>query len=153
MKWSQERFNEIIGKLLPFLKQTGFKEKGVTFVPCSGLTGENLLERKEAELSAWYSGLTLIQAIDSLQLPERSLEKPLRISISDVFKAAGTGNINVTGRVEAGYISKDDQVLLMPGNEVVTVKSLEIHDQSVKSAVAGDTVTLGLIGIEKEHVG
>jgi len=153
MKWSQERFNEIIGKLLPFLKQTGFKEKSVTFVPCSGLTGENLLERKVSELSAWYSGLTLIQAIDSLQLPERSMEKPLRISISDVFKAPGTNAISVTGRVEAGYVSKDDQVLLMPGNEIVTVKSLEMHEQSMKSAMAGDTVTIALTGIEKEHLG
>ena len=153
MKWSQERFLEVTNKLVPFLKQTGFKEKAVTLVPCSGLTGENLLEKKAPELLSWYKGSTLIEAIDSLQLPERSVEKPLRISISDSFKGAGTGSICATGRVESGYVSKDDQLLLMPGNEIVTVKTLEIHEQPCKFAVAGDTVTLGLVGIEREHLG
>jgi len=152
-KWSIDRYNEISGKLLPFLKSIGFKEKGITFIPCSGLTGENLTERKEPELSAWYNGPTLTQAIDSFQPPERAINKPLRISISDVFKGTGSGAINVNGRIESGYVCKDDQILVMPGNEVATVKVLEINETATKIAVAGDNVTIGLAGIEKEHIG
>ena len=36
VKWSQERFEEIVGKLKQFLKQVGFKEADVRYVPCSG---------------------------------------------------------------------------------------------------------------------
>jgi elongation factor 1 alpha-like protein len=43
--WSQERFNEITKKLKLFLKQAGFKDSDVTYVPCSGLTGENQKKR------------------------------------------------------------------------------------------------------------
>jgi len=32
--WSKERFDEIVGKLKPFLKQAMFKENDVKFVPC-----------------------------------------------------------------------------------------------------------------------
>jgi elongation factor 1 alpha-like protein len=34
--WSEERFVEIVSKLKIFLKQVGFKESDVRYVPCSG---------------------------------------------------------------------------------------------------------------------
>ena len=43
--WSQDRFNTICKKLGNFLvKQVGFKEPDIIFVPCSGLIGENLVK-------------------------------------------------------------------------------------------------------------
>ena len=55
--WSQERFNEICKKLGSFLiKQVGFKENDITFVPCSGLVGENLTTKSTiASLTSWYN--------------------------------------------------------------------------------------------------
>lgn len=43
--WSQERYEEIVGKVQPFLLSIGFKSENVNFVPISGLQGVNLLER------------------------------------------------------------------------------------------------------------
>lgn len=62
--WSEERFREIEKKLGAFLKQAGFRECDVTYVPCSGLAGENLVEKStEAALTSWYNGPTLLQVI------------------------------------------------------------------------------------------
>lgn len=62
--WSKERFDEICSKLGAFLRQAGFKEQDVFYVPVSGLTGENLATPpKEAKLLEWYKGPTLLQAI------------------------------------------------------------------------------------------
>ena len=62
--WSQERFNEIVNKLTLFLRQTGFKPNLISFVPCSGLSGENLTKSvADAPLSAWYTGPTLVDQI------------------------------------------------------------------------------------------
>ena len=36
VKWSQDRFDEIVAKLKQFLKQVGFKDSDVRYVPCSG---------------------------------------------------------------------------------------------------------------------
>lgn len=64
VSWSQERFNEITQKLKVFLKQAGFKENDVAFVPCSGLTGQNLIKKPtENELLSWYNGPCLINVI------------------------------------------------------------------------------------------
>lgn len=57
VSWSQDRFEEIVQKLKVFLKQAGFRDADVTFVPCSGLTGQNLIgEPTENELITWYNG-------------------------------------------------------------------------------------------------
>jgi hypothetical protein len=43
--------------------QVGFRAKDVWYVPCSGLTGVNLVENKEPKLKAWYRGDALIDYI------------------------------------------------------------------------------------------
>ncbi len=64
VEWDEDRFKEITKKLGGFLKQTGFKEKDIAYVPCSGLSGENLTKPPtEPKLAAWYSGTCLIQQI------------------------------------------------------------------------------------------
>jgi elongation factor 1 alpha-like protein len=67
--WSQERFEEVVGKLGAFLRQAGFRESDVTFVPCSGLTGENLISPpSEDTLLQWYKGPCLLDVIGTLVL-------------------------------------------------------------------------------------
>jgi elongation factor 1 alpha-like protein len=46
-----------------FLRQAGYKEQDVFYVPVSGLSGENLTISSEPKLTEWYSGPTLLQAI------------------------------------------------------------------------------------------
>lgn len=62
--WSKARFDEISIKLKTFLKQAGFKDSDVCYIPCSGLTGENLVKPPtDEELIKWYNGPTLIKII------------------------------------------------------------------------------------------
>ena len=148
--WRQDRFNEIVQKLKTFLKQVGFKNNDVAFVPCSGFTGDNLSKPSE-NLSSWYSGPTLLQAIDKFKPPERLVEKPFRMLISDVYKPQQSG-LCVSGRIEAGFAQKDDKVLLSPSNELATVRGILIDDLPVPSAFAGDHVSLILTGPDQNAI-
>lgn len=48
------RFDEIQGKLLPFLKGTGYNLKtDVVFIPVSGYTGANLKEPVDRAIAPW----------------------------------------------------------------------------------------------------
>jgi elongation factor 1 alpha-like protein len=67
VSWDQARYKEIVKKLGQFLKQAGFKEADVSFVPCSGLNGENLTQCNDTTLKAWYNGPTLLQQISKAQ--------------------------------------------------------------------------------------
>ncbi|XP_021793525.1 HBS1-like protein isoform X2 [Papio anubis] len=148
VNWQQERFQEITGKLGHFLKQAGFKESDVAFIPTSGLSGENLITRcQSSELTKWYKGLCLLEQIDSFKPPQRSVDKPFRLCVSDVFKDQGSG-FCITGKIEAGYIQTGDRLQAMPPNETCTVKGITLHDEPVDWAAAGDHVSLTLVGMD-----
>lgn len=65
--WDQPRFLEIGNKLGAFLRQAGYRDSDVSFVPCSGLSGENLFKPpQEDALLKWYHGPTLVEAIGKI---------------------------------------------------------------------------------------
>ncbi|CAG8577545.1 9593_t:CDS:10, partial [Paraglomus occultum] len=147
--WSEERFKEIKTKLGAFLSQAGFKKDKVAFVPCSGMTGENLL-KKSPDIMTWYNGPTLVQQIDALEPPMRLLERPFRLGVTDFFKGSsgGGGGISVAGRVDVGTIQVGETVLVIPGGETGIVKAIEINGESAKWAAAGDTILTTLTGLD-----
>ncbi|XP_068866821.1 HBS1-like protein isoform X1 [Aphelocoma coerulescens] len=148
VNWQQERFQEITSKLGQFLKQAGFKESDVAYVPTSGLGGENLVTRgQSSDLTQWYKGKCLLEQIDSFKPPQRSVDKPFRLCVADVFKDQGSG-FCVTGKIEAGYIQVGERLLAMPPNETCTAKGITLHDEPVDWAAAGDHVSLTLTGMD-----
>ncbi|XP_029984321.1 HBS1-like protein isoform X1 [Sphaeramia orbicularis] len=148
VNWQQERFQEITSKLGHFLKQAGFKESDVFHIPTSGLSGENLVTRSSvSQLTSWYSGPSLLEQIDAFKAPQRSVDKPFRLCVSDVFKDQGSG-FCVTGKIEAGYIQTGDRILAMPPNETCTVKGITLHDEPLEWAAAGDHVSLTVTGMD-----
>ena len=64
--WSEERFNEIQATLSAFLKEVHFKPELVSYVPISGITGENL--KQSTDKMPWYKGPTLLQVRSLLRL-------------------------------------------------------------------------------------
>lgn len=64
VKWVKSRFDEIRTSLSVFLKQVGFRDKDVSYIPCSGLTGQNLIGKPtENLLTQWYDGPCLLDVI------------------------------------------------------------------------------------------
>ncbi|XP_037304715.2 HBS1-like protein isoform X2 [Pungitius pungitius] len=148
VSWQQERFQDITSKLGHFLKQAGFKDSDVFYIPTSGLSGENLVTRSSVtQLTSWYSGLSLLEQIDAFKAPRRSVDKPFRLCVSDVFKDQGSG-FCVTGKIEAGYIQTGERTLAMPPNETCTVKGITLHDEALDWAAAGDHVSLTVTGMD-----
>ncbi|XP_041043428.1 HBS1-like protein isoform X1 [Carcharodon carcharias] len=155
VNWQPERFKEISNKLGHFLKQAGFKDSDVAYIPTTGLNGENLTTRSQVpELKVWYNGPCLLEQIDSFKSPQRPVEKPFRLCVADVFKDQGSG-FSVTGKIEAGYVQTGDRLLVMPPNETCTVKGIALHDEPLDWAAAGDHVTLTVTGVDiiKVNVG
>ena len=53
VEWAQSRYDEIQKLMSPFMKTQGFKKDEFLFLPISGLTGDNVKERKKTP--AWFS--------------------------------------------------------------------------------------------------
>ncbi|XP_074642146.1 HBS1-like protein isoform X2 [Tubulanus polymorphus] len=151
VEWSQDRYNDIVKKLSHFLKQAGFKESDITYVPCSGLGGENLTKCQDEKLKQWYSGPTLVDQIDKFRPPERPVEKPFRMCVADVYKGMTSG-FAISGKVEAGYVQNGDRLLIMPIGESAYVKSVTVDEEPVSCALAGEYASVTVFGTEMEKV-
>lgn len=150
--WSQERFQEIVHKLKSFLKQAGFKDSDVTFTPCSGLTGENLTKgAQEPALKAWYKGPHLLDVIENFKVPERAIDRPLRMSVSDIYKGTGSG-LCISGRIETGVLCLNDKVLVGASREQAQVKALTMDELTQTSVFAGDQISVTLAGVDLNNI-
>ncbi|KAL8357727.1 hypothetical protein RB598_002496 [Gaeumannomyces tritici] len=149
--WSRDRYDEICQQVSGFMSATGFQMKNVSFVPLSGLNGDNLVKRSTAAAASWYTGPTLIEELESSEPMTRTLKEPLRMTISDVYRTA-LSPLTITGRLDAGSVQTGDAILVQPSGEKAFVKALEIDSESIDWAVAGQNVSIHLANIDPIHV-
>ncbi|MBD6955330.1 MAG: translation elongation factor EF-1 subunit alpha [Thermoplasmata archaeon] len=145
--YSQEAFNSVKAEVEKLLKNVGYKD--VIFVPISGYVGDNVV--KPSPNLSWYKGPTLVEALDMLKLPEKPIDKPLRIPVQDVYSITGIGTVPV-GRVETGVLNVNDTVIFMPANKTGEVKSIEMHHQPLQRAEPGDNIGFNVRGISKNDI-
>jgi elongation factor 1 alpha-like protein len=151
--WSKSRFDDIVKRMTAFLTEASFLEKRITFIPLAGLTGENVVKKIDNNSAAhWYTGETLLQALERIELPQRNMTKALRLSVADVFKGDMRSPLSISGRIDSGTLQVGDVILALPANETATVKSIEVQDAPVDWAVAGQIPTLHLTDIDPIHL-
>ena len=149
VNWSQERYEEVKNEIARMLKMVGYKVEKIPFVPVSGWTGDNLVEKSDK--MPWYDGPTLIEALDTFELPPKPIDKPLRIPIQDVYTITGVGTVPV-GRVETGVLKEGDEVIFMPPNVKGEVKSIETHHTRIPKAEPGDNIGFNVRGVAKKDI-
>uniref|UniRef100_A0A0V0IJM4 Putative ovule protein n=1 Tax=Solanum chacoense TaxID=4108 RepID=A0A0V0IJM4_SOLCH len=121
--------------------------------PAKSMENQNLVTSpSDARLLSWFQGPCLLDAIDSLQPPQRDYSKPILMPICDLVKLPSQGQMSVCGKLETGALQTGDKVLVMPSREMATVRSLEHNSQVCNSAKAGDNVTVNLQGIDVNRV-
>jgi len=99
----------------------------------------------------WYTGKTLLEAFDDLELPEMPVDLPLRIPIQDVYSITGIGAVPV-GRVKTGVMKVGDKVIFMPSGATGEVKSIEMHHESIPEAKPGDNIGFNVRGVGKNDI-
>ncbi|EPQ27641.1 uncharacterized protein PFL1_04779 [Pseudozyma flocculosa PF-1] len=151
VQWEQSRYDEIVSKLSPFLRGTGFNPKtDVTFIPVSAYSGQNLKERVPKDICSWYTGPSLLEFLDDLSLSDRKINAPLKMPISEKYNDMGTV---VVGKLEAGKIKKGDSLVLMPNKTPVEAVSIfNEQEEEVPAAISGDNVRVKLKGVDHEDV-
>jgi len=152
-QYTEKRFNEVKEQVGTLLKSVGYKLDKVTFVPAAAFHGDNIA--KKSTNMAWYTGPTLLEAINNLSTPEKPTTLPLRLPIQDVYNITGIGVVPV-GRVETGIMKINDKVIVVPGREgkgiVGEVKTIEMHHEQMQQAEPGDNIGFNVRGIGKKDI-
>jgi selenocysteine-specific elongation factor len=105
-------------------------------VAVSAKTGAGLDELRAA----------LARTAETVERPERL--GATRLWIDRAFSLRGIGTV-VTGTLWSGTIAAGDLLRLEPGSRVVRVRSVQVHDQPVEVAEAGQRVAVNLPAIER----
>jgi selenocysteine-specific elongation factor len=112
----------------------------VESVACSARTGSGLEE--------------LVAALERAvaDLPSRAVapRAPL-LHVDRSFTIRGAGTV-VTGTLWSGTIASGDRLSVLPSGLPVRVRSVQVHDESVQSAAAGQRVALNLAGIKASSI-
>ena len=151
VKYSEDRYNEVKEEVEGFLASIGYKTGSVPFIPTSALDAANLKE-KTPDLTPWYKGPSLLEALDLIELPPKPTDKPLRVPINDVYSIKGVGTVPV-GRVETGIMKTGMKVTFMPPDKVGEVKTIEMHHEILDQAVPGDNIGFNVRGVERKDLG
>ena len=114
----------------------------------------------QAGLSSWTQGGTdgvelrsaLYGLMDDISSDLESAKKePLVVPVDQYFNVKGIGLVAI-GYVQSGSISVHDELHLLPAEGPGTVKSLQVMDDDVSEAVAGDRVGIALRNTKEEHL-
>ncbi len=99
--------------------------------------------------------MQLMDAVDNwIPVPPRDVEKPLLMSVEDVFSITGRGTV-ATGRIETGVVKTGDPLEIVGMQEeklTSTCTGVEMFKKLLDRGEAGDNVGLLLRGIEKNQI-
>lgn len=143
--WGQNRYLEIMVSIQALLADLRFSEHAIRFVPVSGLSGENLVERCKQDhvLHEWYQdGPCLVELLDTFMEPERKYNAPLRACITG---SSGTHARDIDLRINIlqGCVKKGRGVAVSDIQGVFEVREITTDDgTAVDRAFAGESVNI-----------
>ena len=142
--WSEDKYKATCKEVGDLLRMAGFNPADVPMIPASSLDGDNVFNKSDK--TPWYSGPTLFEAIDGVEMPPKPIDKPLRLPIQDVYKISGIGTVPV-GKIETGILHAGKSVVFNPSQKSAEVKSIEMHHTHVPKAEPGDNVGFNVRGL------
>ncbi len=96
----------------------------------------------------------LMDAIDTdIAEPAREIDKPLLMSVEDVFSITGRGTV-ATGRIERGVVKVGEEIEIvgLGDTQKTTVTGVEMFRKQLDQGQAGDNVGILLRGIDKDAI-
>jgi sulfate adenylyltransferase subunit 1 len=115
-----ETFAAIVDDFLAFARRSGIA--GVRFVPISALEGDMVVDR--GQRLGWYDGPTLLQILETAELPQAPTGAPLRLPVQYVARSVAGQPRGYMGRIESGAIAVGDRVRLLPTGAISRVREL-----------------------------
>lgn len=113
--------------------------EGAPIVPVSSTTGQGLDE--------------FIQTLDEMsgQVPERSRSSLFRLPVDRVFSMKGFGTV-ITGSLLSGQVKVGETIMIYPSLITSKVRGIQVHNQSIETAQAGQRTAVNFQGLEKASI-
>jgi elongation factor 1-alpha len=151
--YDKKRFEEVKSEVEKLAKSVGYKDDQLQYVPVSAFEGDNI--KTKSSKMPWWTGDTILQAIDKFTVPEKPINLPLRWPIQDVYSIKGVGTVPV-GKVECGIMKPGQQLVfkpsMKPGGVIGEAKTIEMHHEQLAQAEPGDNIGVNVRGLAKGDI-
>ncbi|HBI47496.1 MAG TPA: selenocysteine-specific translation elongation factor [Smithella sp.] len=113
--------------------------EGTPIVPVSAIKQEGLTD--------------LIAAIDATvsKINEKADDGIFRLPVDRVFTMKGFGTV-VTGTLVSDHIKTSEEIEILPENINARIRGIQVHNQPVEEAWAGQRTAINLQGVEKSTI-
>jgi len=138
INYDENKYLQVRKQLEEYL--TKINIKALNNIPISAKIGDNI-STKSKKIS-WYDGKPLVNVLDNYNCNDNQMENILRFPVQDIYKVSDKRII--VGRIESGKINLGDELLVMPSNEKVKIKSFEEWPKPKKEYNTGDCLGLTL---------
>ena len=139
--WDEARFDAITTIYGELAAEIGVLETRA--IPLSALQGDNVT--RPGARTPWYSGPTLLEYLETVDIEPPSREQPFRMPVQFVNRP-NSGFRGYCGRIAEGAVSVGDRVRIAPSGAESEVERIVVWQGARKRAVRGDSVTLVLNG-------
>lgn len=140
MEYSQSVFEQICSDYLAFAQQLP-ADLDIKFIPMSALDGDNVALASPS--MPWYSGATLLEILESVNVIAEREQKPLRFPVQYVNRP----NLDFrgyAGTLSSGIVEVGQKVKVLPSGVTSEVNRIVTFDGDRQRAYPGEAITLVL---------
>jgi bifunctional enzyme CysN/CysC len=148
--YDQQRFDDVVKEYAGFLGRLGIHPD--CFIPAAGREGDNIARRSPA--MSWYTGPTVLEALDRFIPARPPTDRPFRMPVQDVYKFTAEGDDRriVAGTVESGVLHPGNEVVFYPSGKKSRVQSIEAFNRPPPTQAGAGQAT-GFTLTEQVYVG
>jgi sulfate adenylyltransferase subunit 1 len=140
VEYKQEMFEQIKQQYLDFATQLP-EDLDIRFVPMSALEGDNVAT--PSVTMPWYSGPTLLDVLETVELNRIVDHQPMRFPVQYVNRP----NLDFrgyAGTLASGVVKVGQRVKVLPSGVESTISRIVTFDGDLPEAGAGEAITLVL---------
>ncbi len=140
---------EIVKRLLKDIRSPWLRQlTDTSFIPISGLHGDNLVNKSEK--MPWYNGPTLAKSLQEFK-PVTRIEDKNRFLAHDAF-SIGVGTV-LHGRLISGHLKTDEKIIVLPNNDLGSIKDMwDVSSEQLTELKAGDYGILQLRDVDRDNL-
>jgi bifunctional enzyme CysN/CysC len=135
--YSQARFEEIAAEYRAFAAEAGIDR--FTFIPLSGLEGDNVTRRGES--MPWYSGPTLLEHLEQVPAGQKEARSAGLLMPVQWVNRPDQSFRGYAGTLARGRARPGDEVVILPSGRRTRIERIVTFDGDLDLAVPGQSVT------------
>ena len=139
VNYDEHIFNKIVTEYKELIKNFNFIS--TNYIPLSALKGDNVFSNFEN--TKWYSGPSLIETLENIQIEEESMNDAFSMPVQWVNRSSSDFR-GYAGTITSGKISKGDVISTASSNSQTSIKNIYGPNGELDEAFTNQAVTLTL---------